>query len=250
MFGTLFGLATSLGLGGQQVGAGASALTGSTHTTSLQVILVRGIDRGIRRLSLVNLWLASGLMLFVFFTGPSLDLLNTAAANVGHCLQSLAGLNLQTFPGDSAAQEWQASWTLFCWGWWISWSPFVGMFIARISCGRTIRAFVVGTLLAPVGASMVWLTVLGNPALELLLAAPAHPLAGTSSEAALFVLLNQLLVAELVALAAPVTEQITAIVPHPRIRSKTCAAARNAAPRGREVRNPPATSPLRRRPPR
>ncbi|QUH04074.1 BCCT family transporter [Saccharopolyspora erythraea] len=204
VFGTLFGLATSLGIGGQQVGAGVSALFDITNTTTLQVLLVLGItaiavvsvmlgiDKGIRRLSLINLWLAFGLMLFVFFAGPSLDLLNTIAANTGHYLQNLAGLSLQTFPGDSAAQEWQASWTLFYWGWWISWSPFVGMFIARISYGRTIRAFILGTLLAPVGASIVWLTIFGNSALQLLLDDPHNPLAQASSESALFVLLNQL----------------------------------------------------------
>lgn len=201
-----------------------SALTGVTNTTTLQVILVLGIttiavvsvmlgiDRGIRRLSLANLWLAFGLMLFVFFSGPSLDLLNTVAANLGHYLQGLAGLSLQTFPGDSAAQEWQASWTLFYWGWWISWSPFVGMFIARISYGRTIRAFIVGTLLAPVGASMVWLTVFGNSALKLLLADPNNPLAEASSESALFVLLKQLPVAEVLALAASVVAILVVVL--------------------------------------
>ncbi|WP_235883356.1 BCCT family transporter [Saccharopolyspora elongata] len=224
VFGTLFGLATSLGIGGQQVGAGVSALFGLTNATTLQVVLVLGIttiavvsvmlgiDKGIRRLSLANLWLAFGLMLFVFFAGPSLDLLNTIAANAGHYLQNLAGLSLQTFPGDSAAQEWQASWTLFYWGWWISWSPFVGMFIARISYGRTIRAFIIGTLLAPVGASMVWLTIFGNSALQLLLRDPSNPLAGASPESALFVLLNQLTVPEVVSAVASVVAILVVVL--------------------------------------
>ncbi|MEB3366555.1 BCCT family transporter [Saccharopolyspora mangrovi] len=224
VFGTLFGLATSLGIGGQQVGAGVSALFGLTNTTTLQVLLVLGIttiavvsvmlgiDKGIRRLSLANLWLAFGLMLFVFFAGPSLDLLNTIAANVGHYLQNLAGLSLQTFPGDSVAQEWQASWTLFYWGWWISWSPFVGMFIARISYGRTIRAFIVGTLLAPVGASMVWLTIFGNSALQLLLGDPNNPLADATSESALFVMLNQLTVPGVVTLVASVVAILVVVL--------------------------------------
>src|SRR5699024_6016383 len=189
VFGTLFGLATSLGLGGQQVGAGFNTLFGVDNTPTLQVIIVLaitaiavvsvmlGIDKGIRNLSLINLWLAFALMVFVFAVGPSLNLLNSVAANIGTYLQNLPGMSFQTFPNDPAGQSWQGEWTLFYWGWWISWSPFVGMFIARISCGRTIRQFILGAMLAPVGASFVWLTVFGESALRLLLMNPANPLA-------------------------------------------------------------------------
>jgi choline/glycine/proline betaine transport protein len=210
VFGTLFGLATSLGLGAQQVGAGLEAVFGITNATPLHVTLILlitavatvsvllGIDKGIRNLSLINLWLAFALMVFVFAFGPTRDLLNTTVTNVGYYLQNLAGQSFQTYPGDAAAQEWQASWTLFYWGWWISWSPFVGMFLARISYGRTIRSFIAGALFAPVGASMVWLTVFGDTALSALLQNPTNPLAEASTETGMFVLLQQLPVAGIV----------------------------------------------------
>lgn len=206
VFGTLFGLATSLGIGGQQVGAGLEEVFGLDNTPTLQVILILaitsvavvsvmlGIDKGIRNLSLINLWIAFALMLFVFFFGPTRDLLNSVAADIGSYVQSLPGLSFETFPnnGNGTAQEWQSDWTLFYWGWWISWSPFVGMFIARISYGRTIRQFIAGALFAPVGASMVWLGIFGDSALQLLLDNPDNPLADASDEKALFVLIEQL----------------------------------------------------------
>ncbi|MFC4461235.1 BCCT family transporter [Pseudonocardia nematodicida] len=220
VFGTLFGLATSLGIGAQQVGAGLNTLFGWENTTSLQVILILaisaiaitsvmlGLDKGIRRLALTNLFLAFALMLFVFFFGPTRDLLNSLAANVGTYVQEVPGLSFQTFPdnGNGTAQEWQGAWTLFYWGWWISWSPFVGMFLARISYGRTIRNFIAGCLFAPIGASMVWLTIFGDSALDLIQNDPANPLAEASAETAIYVLLGQLPVADfLIAIASVLT---------------------------------------------
>ncbi|MBN9792465.1 BCCT family transporter [Pseudonocardia sp. TMWB2A] len=216
VFGTLFGLATSLGIGAQQVAAGLDAVFGWENTTTLQVVLIAaitaiaitslmlGLDKGIRRLALINLWLALALMLFVFFFGPTRDLLNSLASNIGTYVQEVPGLSFETFPdgGNGTAAEWQSSWTLFYWGWWISWSPFVGMFLARISYGRTIRNFVAGCLFAPVGASMVWLTVFGDSALELVQADPADPLAEAAPETAIYVLLAQLPVPEFVILLA------------------------------------------------
>ncbi len=216
VFGTLFGLATSLGIGAQQVAAGLDAVFGWENTTTLQVVLIAaitaiaitslmlGLDKGIRRLALINLWLALALMLFVFFFGPTRDLLNSLAANIGTYVQEVPGLSFETFPdgGNGTAAEWQSSWTLFYWGWWISWSPFVGMFLARISYGRTIRNFVAGCLFAPVGASMVWLTVFGDSALELVQADPADPLAEAAPETAIYVLLAQLPVPGFVILLA------------------------------------------------
>ncbi|WP_226364669.1 BCCT family transporter [Pseudonocardia sp. ICBG162] len=216
VFGTLFGLATSLGIGAQQVAAGLDAVFGWENTTTLQVVLIAaitaiaitslmlGLDKGIRRLALINLWLALALMLFVFFFGPTRDLLNSLASNIGTDVQEVPGLSFETFTdgGNGTAAEWQSSWTLFYWGWWISWSPFVGMFLARISYGRTIRNFVAGCLFAPVGASMVWLTVFGDSALELVQADPADPLAEAAPETAIYVLLAQLPVPEFVILLA------------------------------------------------
>jgi choline/glycine/proline betaine transport protein len=224
VFGTLFGLATSLGLGAQQVGAGLETLFGITNTTTLQVFLILGItsiavasvmlgiDKGIRNLSLINLWLAAALMVFVFVFGPTRDLLNTTVANFGNYLQNLPTQSFQTYPGNPAAQEWQASWTLFYWGWWISWSPFVGMFLARISYGRTIRSFVAGALFAPVGASMVWLTIFGESALSALLANPANPLAEASTDTGMFVLLQQLPIGAIAAVLASVVAIIVVVL--------------------------------------
>ncbi|WP_249266569.1 MULTISPECIES: BCCT family transporter [unclassified Pseudonocardia] len=226
VFGTLFGLATSLGIGGQQVGAGLETLFGIENTTTLQVVLILlitavavvsvmlGIDKGIRNLSLVNLWLALALMLFVFFFGPTRDLLNSTASNVGTYIQQLPGLSFETFPGDADAQSWQSSWTLFYWGWWISWSPFVGMFLARISYGRTIRSFIGGALFAPVGASMVWLSIFGDSALDLLQGDPANPLAGApdSPETSMFTLLQQLPVSAVLATIASVLSIVVVVL--------------------------------------
>ncbi|WP_017973361.1 BCCT family transporter [Actinopolyspora halophila] len=221
VFGTLFGLATSLGLGGSQVGAGLNAVFGIENTPMLQIIVILaitavavvsvmlGIDKGIRNLSLINLWLAFILMLFVFFFGNSLNLLNMLASNVGYYLQHLPELSFQTFPnnGNGTAQTWQAGWTLFYWGWWIAWSPFVGMFIARISYGRTIRNFIGGALFAPVGASFVWLSIFGNTALSRLLGSndtTSGALAEAGSNKAMFVMLDGLPVNTIVSTLASV----------------------------------------------
>lgn len=227
VFGTLFGLATSLGIGGQQVGAGLNTLFGIENTTTLQVVIILaitsvavasvmfGIDKGIRRLSLINLWLAFGLMILVFIAGPSIFLLNSLTNNVGVYLQNLPSLAFETFPGDpgGAAQEWQAGWTLFYWGWWISWSPFVGLFLARISYGRTIRQFILGAMLAPVAASMVWLTVFGDSVLNILLRDPDNALATAAPENSMFVLISQLLPAEGIgALLATLASVVTIVV--------------------------------------
>jgi len=226
VFGTLFGLGTSLGLGGQQVGAGLETLFGITNGPTLQVILILaitavavvsvmlGIDKGIRNLSLTNLWLAFILMVFVFAFGPTRTLLADLAGNVGQYLQNLPGLSFEMFPtnGNGTAQEWQNDWTLFYWGWWMSWSPFVGMFLARISYGRTIRSFTAGALFAPVGASMVWLTVFGNSGLQTLLSDPGNELATASDETALFVVLDQLPVAGIVSIVASVVAIIVVVL--------------------------------------
>ncbi|SDP32731.1 choline/glycine/proline betaine transport protein [Actinopolyspora xinjiangensis] len=224
VFGTLFGLATSLGIGGQQVGAGLETLFGIPNTATLQVILILaitaiavvsvmlGIDKGIRNLSLINLWLAFALMVFVFVVASSRDIVNALANNIGTYLQNLPLTSFETYPGNAEAREWQADWTLFYWGWWISWSPFVGMFLARISFGRTIRQFIGGALFAPVGASMVWLTVFGDAALQRLRANPNNPLGEASSETAMFVLFNQLPVVEVVSTLASVLAIIVVVL--------------------------------------
>ena len=204
MFGTIFGLATSLGLGAQQVASGLNTIFGTPNTTWMAVLLIGGItliavtsvmlgiDKGIRNLSLINLWLAAGLALLVFIVGPTVFILNGLAGNIGYYAQNLLGTSFEMFTFANSGSEWQSTWTLFYWGWWISWSPFVGMFIARISYGRTLRQFIVGVLLAPTGASFVWFTIFGDTAIRYIMQGNGGGLAEASSSNALFVFLEQL----------------------------------------------------------
>lgn len=182
VFGTLFGLATSLGLGAMQINSGLARLFGAPESVAVQVALigvitagattsvVLGLDRGIRRLSELNVLLATGLLLFVLITGPTLAILNGLPTLLVDYLTALVPLGSGLAqPGDLA---WQKSWTLFYWAWWIAWSPFVGTFIARISRGRTVREFVLGVLLVPTLVSCVWFTVFGWSAIQLDLQTP------------------------------------------------------------------------------
>lgn len=175
--GTMFGLATSLGLGVMQINAGLAYLLGTPVGPVVQIPLIAiitacatasvlsGLDRGVRILSETNLLLAIALMLFVLVVGPTGLLLRDFVQNIGIYLDSLL---LRTF--NIYAYEptpWIDSWTLFYWAWWISWSPFVGMFIARISRGRTVREFVLAVLFIPAGFTFFWMTVFGNTAIFL-----------------------------------------------------------------------------------
>jgi choline/glycine/proline betaine transport protein len=174
---TMFGVATSLGLGVQQVNAGLNHLTGLPQSTGVQVALiagitalatwsvVRGLDAGIKRLSQINIIVAGALMIFVLLLGPSLFVLNAFVENVGYYLQNFA--QLSTWNETYENTEWQNGWTVFYWGWWISWSPFVGMFIARISYGRTVREFIKGVLFIPTLVTFIWMTIFGNSALHI-----------------------------------------------------------------------------------
>ncbi|PJG57748.1 beta-aspartyl-peptidase [Aeromonas cavernicola] len=198
IFVTLVGLVTNLGIGALQVSSGLEYLFGMTHsnTTLLVVLLVMsvvatlaavsGVEKGIRRLSNLNILLFSSLLLFVLLFGPTLDLLNGFVQNLGDYAN---GLILKTFdlyvytdgaPGKNV--EWLGLWTLFYWGWWISWAPFVGMFIARISRGRTVRELVLGVLLIPLAFTLMWLSVFGNSAMDLVLNQDATALAKAALE--------------------------------------------------------------------
>ncbi|ATQ41248.1 BCCT family transporter [Caulobacter mirabilis] len=175
--GTLFGIATSLGLGVAQIGRGLEHLTGLPATPTNEVLLIAavmglatvsvltGLDRGVRRLSEVNLVLAVLLMLFVLVVGPTGFLLKALVQNFGFYLDHFFVRTFTLYAYEP--RDWMANWTLFYWAWWIAWSPFVGMFIARISRGRTVREFVCGVLLVPTGFSFLWMTVFGNTAIAL-----------------------------------------------------------------------------------
>lgn len=176
-FATIFGVATSLGLGTMQIGSGLTYLFGipSSNTINIMIIVIitalfilsaiSGISRGIKILSNVNLALALGLLVFMFFLGPTSFILNLITNTVGEYLQSFLSMSLNTDPVKQTG--WIGSWTIFYWAWWIAWAPFVGGFIARISKGRTIREFVMGVLLAPVVLSFIWMGVFGGTALHL-----------------------------------------------------------------------------------
>jgi choline/glycine/proline betaine transport protein len=199
---TLFGVATSLGLGVQQVNAGLGHLFGLDQNPTVQVILIAGItalatwsvlaglSAGIRRLSEINLFVAGLLCLFVLIVGPTLFIFKAFGENLGHYLQFLP--RLATWNETYEASSWQHSWTVFYWGWWIAWSPFVGMFIARVSYGRKIRDFIMGVLFVPSLITFAWLTIFGNSALnvEMLGAGGIARIAQENMPVALFTLLQ------------------------------------------------------------
>jgi len=213
VFGTLFGVATSLGLGVMQINAGLDYLFGipvgnMTQTVLITIItlmatvsVVLGLDKGIRRLSEANLTFALLLLIFVALAGPSIYLLNSFVSNLGGYAQSVIPLSFETFP-YGADEGWQGGWTLFYWGWWIAWSPFVGMFIARISRGRTIREFITGVMLVPTALTFVWLTVFGNTAIhmDLVQGIGIADAVGTNLDTAFFVMLEELPLASITSL--------------------------------------------------
>ncbi len=172
---TLTGLATSLGLGVTQVNAGLNYLFGISISPTVQVILiviitafattsvVLGLDGGVKRLSEINMVLAGVFLVFILIAGPTVYILSGFSQNLGFYLSNLMEMSLwtETFRGTN----WQGGWTIFYWAWWISWSPFVGMFIARISKGRTVREFILSVMLIPTLLSFLWMTVFGQTAI-------------------------------------------------------------------------------------
>ena len=214
IFGTMFGVATSLGLGVLQINSGLDYLLGIGESAWLQVLIIAvvtllatgsvllGLTKGIQRLSQLNIAFSVVLLAFVLVAGPTLFLLRFLVEGIGDYLQHLPALS---FWNDSIARSgWQDAWTIFYWGWWISWAPFVGMFIARVSRGRTIREFVAGALIAPTLAGFVWMTVMGGTGLELQLFQGVD--LGSAVEAnvatALYVMLDQLPLAAVTATLA------------------------------------------------
>lgn len=175
VFATLFGLATSLGIGAQQASAGLSFLFGTPSTTGAMIFLiiiitaiaatsvVAGMDKGVKRLSELNMALALLLLLFVIFVGPTLQIVTGFFKNLLAYVEYLPALSNPIGRDDDNFRQ---GWTAFYWAWWISWSPFVGMFIARVSRGRTVREFVIAVLLIPSIVSTIWMTALGGTAIS------------------------------------------------------------------------------------
>ena len=179
VLGTIFGVATSLGFGAMQVGSGLNYLFDLPNTVWMHVVIIAvitgiatvsvalGLDSGIRRISELNMILALTLLLFVLIAGPTAFLLQAFVQNIGAYLTEVVYKTFNLYAYEPTG--WIGGWTLFYWGWWIAWAPFVGMFIARVSRGRTIREFIAGALLVPVGFTFMWMTFFGNTAIHLVL---------------------------------------------------------------------------------
>lgn len=179
ILGTVFGISVSLGIGVVQLNYGLNFMFGIPEGIAAQIGLiilaafmatasaVSGVDKGIRRLSQLNVILAGILMLYILVLGDPASLLNALILNIGDYISRLPAMTLNTFAYDEPFPiEWLNDWTLFFWAWWIAWAPFVGLFLARISRGRTIRQFVAATLVVPFLFTLTFLSVLGNSALS------------------------------------------------------------------------------------
>lgn len=201
---TLFGSATSLGLGALQINSGMGYLWGFESSTSLQIIIIAvitvaficsalsGVGNGVEWLSNINMVLAILLVLFMFIVGPTVHILETFVTTIGSFFQHYLPMSFRT--GAFSDSSWLSGWTIFYWAWWISWAPFVGTFVARISRGRTIREFVVGVLVAPSLICLAWFCILGGTALHLQVGGLANIAAAVqeSQAAALFATLDAL----------------------------------------------------------
>ncbi|GAA4371301.1 choline BCCT transporter BetT [Paeniglutamicibacter cryotolerans] len=185
VLGAIFGIATSLGIGVAQLNFGLSFMFGIEESKGVQIALIAlsvimatisvltGVEKGIRRLSELNIILCIVLMLFILFAGKTRFLLDGIVQNIGDTLSLFPGMALNTFAYDRP-DAWLNGWTLFFWAWWIAWAPFVGLFLARISRGRTIRQFVAGVLVVPFAFILLWISIFGNSALSLVMGGNAE----------------------------------------------------------------------------
>nr|WP_276610648.1 BCCT family transporter [Kineococcus siccus] len=199
VFATLFGTATSLGLGAAQINGGLDQVFGVDITPTTQVVIVllltacfvvsasSGLQRGVKWLSNTNMVLSLVLLLFLFVVGPTVFILGLIPSTAGNYLAALPSISFRT--GAYGGQDWLSAWTIFYWAWWMSWAPFVGTFLARISRGRTVREFVVGVVAAPTAIALVWFSVLGGTALRAQMSGRTDIAAITAQESQFFTLL-------------------------------------------------------------
>lgn len=185
VFGTMFGVVTSLGLGVMQINSGLERLFGVPNSLTVQISLIvfvtalaaisvmMGLDKGIKRLSDINIGLTGILLAFMVILGPTLFIFDSFIENIGNYLAVLVPLG--TWGESYSNTDWQSGWTIFYWAWWVSWAPFVGVFIARISRGRTIREFTLGVLLIPMTILFFWFTTFGGVAIHMELLAALDP---------------------------------------------------------------------------
>ncbi|QRG65167.1 glycine betaine uptake BCCT transporter [Brevibacillus choshinensis] len=211
---TAFGVATSLGLGTLQINGGLAHLFGLPSNPTVQIIIIAvitvlyllsstsGLDKGIKILSNINLALAFFLLLLTLFMGPTAFLFDTFTTTLGSYLNNLISMSLRLTPFTQGT--WVANWTLFYWAWWISWAPFVGTFIARVSKGRTIKEFVICVMLVPSLLSFIWFSVFGGTALHLEMfdKAPIGSAVHQDISTALFLALEQLPLGQILSLVA------------------------------------------------
>ncbi|GEC90498.1 glycine betaine uptake BCCT transporter [Brevibacillus brevis] len=211
---TAFGVATSLGLGTLQINGGLSHLFGLPSSTTVQIVIISiitvlfllsattGLDRGIKYLSNTNLVLALLLLLLTLVLGPTSFIFDAFTSTLGSYLNNLISMSLRLTPFTQGT--WVANWTLFYWSWWIAWAPFVGMFIARVSKGRTIKEFVICVMLVPSLLSFIWFSVFGGTALHLEIfdQAPIGAAVQRDISTALFLALEQLPMGYILAVVA------------------------------------------------
>ena len=204
IFATAIGVATTLGFGAIQINGGLAFLFDGIESDNFttQVIIVAivtvlfsisawsGLSKGIKYLSNTNMVLAIALLVLVVILGPTLLILNTFTDTIGSYLQNLAQMSFRTAPANSEERQWIDGWTIFYWAWWISWAPFVGIFIARVSKGRTIRQFLTGVLLIPAFISFIWFAAFGTTAMDV--QSSGIDLTGLLTEETLFAVFNEL----------------------------------------------------------
>ncbi len=210
VFGTMFGIVTSLGLGAMQINSGFGEVFGIEQSTTFQILIiaaitamatlsvVAGLDGGIKRLSNLNICLSLVFLLFMLVVGPTLFIFDSYIENYGNYIVDFAAWGTWA-EGWSDGGTWQNSWTIFYWAWWVSWSPFVGVFIARISRGRTIREFLLGVMLLPTSIMFFWFTAFGGNALRISLSGDSTLVEATKESygQAMFALLDYFPASEL-----------------------------------------------------
>lgn len=199
---TVIGVATTLGFGAAQINGGLSFLWGVPISFTAQVVIVAivtilfvvsamsGLGKGIKILSNTNMLIAVALLLLMFIVGPTILILNLFTDSIGGYIQNIIQMSFRIAPLNEEHRSWINSWTIFYWAWWISWSPFVGIFIARVSRGRTIREFMIGVLLLPALVSFFWFAVFGTSAIEVQKAGNID-LSQFATEEVLFAMFNQ-----------------------------------------------------------
>lgn len=219
VFATVVGVATTLGLGAKQINGGLTFLTGIPNSFLVQMVIIvivtilfiisasTGLDKGIQILSNTNLYVAIALLLFTLILGPTVKIMNGFTTGLGEYLQNAIQMSLRTAPNNPEGRAWINSWTIFYWAWWMSWSPFVGIFIARISKGRTIREFLMGVILLPTIVSAFWFATFGMTSMNVYLT-KAKSLVDLPTEQVLFGVFEHLPLGSLLSVVAMIVVAI------------------------------------------